>query len=114
MSFESVPPSEQEPEIDLAQVCEEIRARGLDDPEVQRLIGAWSDQEQKKVDENPTLEARVEFEIRRAEMGRAAGDLEGTVRALEDALTIAEDEGSEELCGRIGKMLDELEGLDTL
>ncbi|MDP3965280.1 MAG: hypothetical protein Q8Q13_00585, partial [bacterium] len=69
---------------------------------------------QAAVDANPTVEARVELEIRRAEIGRAARDLEGTVRALEDALTIAEEEHHDELCARIVKMLKELEGVSEL
>lgn len=110
-----MPPEEQEPEITLESVCEKIREGGLVDPETKERIVAWAKQEEEKVEEGGrTLEARVEFAIQCAEIPRAAGDLEGTVRALEDALTIAEEERSEELCERIGKMLDELEGLDAL
>lgn len=105
-------PFEGGPKIELSYLCEKIRERGLNDPEVKDLIGQWCDGEQAMVDANPTVEARVEFEIRRAEIGRAARDLEGAVRTLEDALTVAEEEGHGELCARISEMLKELEGIN--
>lgn len=104
---------EHEPEIRLEDVCDKIREHGIDHLDAQEQIAAWLDQGQGKVDANPTVEARIEFEIRRAELGRAAKDLEGTVRALEDALTIAEEERHDGLREKISAMLKELEGIDA-
>ena len=97
--------------IEQAEIIELLRARGVDDPEVKELVIKWTAQQEVLVTAEGTAKAQITFEINRAELYVACGDIGGALQCLEDARLQAHQEGETELYAQIVLKMDEVEGV---
>ena len=72
-------------------VLDIIMRHGIDSPEAMQLILDWTKNREGRVQ---TPNDQIEFEIDRADLYIAAGDVEGAIECLEDALLIIINENS--------------------
>lgn len=109
MSFEKPPTPEKKetPEISDREFVEGLRSRRIDDPELYKLLKIWTEQEEKKVENNP--EAAIRFNIRRGKLYAEAGYIEEALDALEGARRQASDEQRTELYNEIMLEMDKIE-----
>ncbi len=96
--------------IDKSEVLETLRVKGFDDPETLALVTKWTIQQEAVVTEAGTSKATIEFNISRADLYVAGGDVDGAFECLEEARLQAYSENETELYGQIMAKMDELEG----
>ncbi|MEK7187330.1 MAG: hypothetical protein AAB691_00600 [Patescibacteria group bacterium] len=107
-------PPNPERKVEKGEVIAAIRERGLGDPQVRELVSEWTLQQEERIHgaglkgEN-VVQARIIFDIDRADLYVAAGDREGALAALEDARLQAHQENEMELYAEIMQKMDELE-----
>lgn len=98
-----------ENKIEKQRVLEALRAKGLEDPETKALVIKWTEEQEEIVARENTPRATIVFNIERADLYLAAGDVEGELECLEDALYQAEQEGETELALQIAKKIEEIQ-----
>ena len=102
MSMESGPNQES---MERDVLVDALKTKGIDDVEARELLVAWTEKQEQKVETIGTREAQIQFEIDRAELYIEAGFKDDGIQALEDALTIATNEGLEDLVKLIEERL---------
>jgi hypothetical protein len=85
-----------------------LKTRGIEDVEARELLVAWTEKQEQKVESAGTREAQIQFEIDRAELYIESGFKDDGAQALEDALTIATQEGLEDLVKLIEEKLSSI------
>ncbi len=104
--MENIPNPEQ---LERQTLIETLRTRGFEDAESKQLMIAWCERREAEVSAEGTREAQVNFEIERAEIYQEAGSIEDALVALEDAFTIATQEGLDELAHTIEEKIASLQ-----
>lgn len=69
----------QERKIEKSEVAELLKARGLEDPEVKELVTQWTIQQETLATQEGTAIASITFNMGRADLYLAAGDIEGAL-----------------------------------
>lgn len=100
----------QERKIKKSEVIELLKTRGLEDQEVKELVTQWTIQREALATEEGTAIASIIFNMDRADLYVAIGDIEGALEALEDARLQAHQENEMELYNQIMIKMDEIEG----
>ena len=104
-----VPEQEHGPEVvEKGELVERLRAEGLT-KENKKLVLAWTEQEEKKVEAEGSSEASVRFNMSRADLWVAIGDIDGALEALEDARQQAHQEYLDDLVSEIEAAMDKIE-----
>jgi hypothetical protein len=101
------------PEVPIAkeQVIRAIEEKGLNDPEVKRLVMEWTLQEEALVTQKNTSEATIELNISRADLYVAAGEFEYAIICLEYAKLQAWNEQLSDLYNIIAVKISEIEDM---
>lgn len=89
-------------------LVEVLKERGLDDIETREMLIRWTEEQERIVEQEGTREAQLNFEIQRAELYLDAGFVDDGRQALEDALTIAVQEGLDSFVDQIEQKLSVL------
>lgn len=97
-------------EIKKTDVIESIKSKGVSNPETISMITAWTLQEEARVARENTSRATIVFNIERADLYVAAGDIQGALECLEDARLQAHNENETDLYQQILTKMDEIEG----
>lgn len=96
-------------EVGKEKVLEMLLANGTDDPETRELVIRWTEQQEALVAKENTSRAAIVFNVERADLYVAAGDINEALECLEDARTQAHQENEAELYVQIMKKMDDLE-----
>ena len=107
---EKFPSFEEPKEISEQELIEALQTKGAESPEAQQLLQKWTEQEEKKVENNPL--AAIEFNRKRARVYLAAGFKEEALDALEGARMQAWNEQRTELFNEIMAEMDKIEEKD--
>jgi len=99
-------PSPEKSEISDQELINALKSKGVEDPEVHRLLQQWTEQGEKKV-VNP--ENAIKFNQRRARLYLEAGYVQEGLEVLESARIQAWNEQREELFNQIMAEMDEIE-----
>ena len=92
--------------IEKEKVLELLRTRGMEDSEAREAVMQWTLEREASV---ITSRDAIVFNIERADLYRAAGDIQGALECLEDARMQAHQEQEGGLFADIEKKMDELE-----
>jgi hypothetical protein len=95
--------------IETEELLSTIRANGLKDPETMRMVQEWTAWQQELVDRVNTSQATMMFNILRADVYLAAGDVGGAWECLEEARFQAQQEGEDTLYKMIMQKMDKIE-----
>ncbi len=86
---------------DFSAVLEAVKLLGPGNPENRRLVTEWTVREEEAVRRNterePLARASIRFNIQRAELYFAAGNIDGAIDCLYDAIDQAANEGHDDL-----------------
>lgn len=104
-------PENSQEKIEKGKVLELLRVNGYEHPETKEAVIRWTEQQEALVTKENTSHARITFEIERADLYIAAGDIDGALDCLEDARVQVHYENETELYDLIMKKMDEVEGL---
>ena len=106
------PEAEESGETLKQRVIEALKAKGLEDPESIQIFTEWAKKQESQVESAGSIEqsreAQVRFEMARADIYNEANFKEEATIALEDALTIATNEGNTSLQQEIEQKLNSL------
>jgi hypothetical protein len=101
-----MPPTE-EGNIEKGKVLEMLRTNGFDHPETRELVIKWTEQQEALV---VTSRDAIVLNIERTDLYLAAGDKDGAIECLEDALTQADQENEKELQDQIVEKIKQIKG----
>lgn len=114
MGLEDFPQPENQESIESLKqrVVEALRQKGLEDPESIQLFTEWAKKQEAQVESAGSVEQsreiQIRFEIERADIYNDAGFKSEAAVALEDARTIASNEGLDSLQKEIEQKLNSL------
>ncbi len=94
--------------IEKQEVLNMLREKGLDGPEVRKLVMDWTIQQEALVEKEGTSRASIMFNIGRSDLYIATGDINGAIGCLEDALVQAHQENEIELRHEIIERMKEI------
>lgn len=101
-SFES----KESPEQHLVRL---LKGKGVEDPEARDFLDAWTQEQEKRVEEGNDLVAKIEFNLKRARLYFEAGYVEEALENFEAARMQAWNESREELYQAIMAEMDKLD-----
>jgi len=107
-------PGQERPKIEKEEVLAAIRAKGIEDPEVKALILQWTKEREDERNRAQSARVVVQFEIDRADLYIAAGDIEGAIESLERASELAYGEREMDLRDTIEEKIERLEDGDGM
>lgn len=113
MSYERplVPDGGKEQKVEKEKILEMLRANGFEHPETKALVMRWTEEQEAAVTADNTSRAAIAFDIERADLYVAIGDIDGALELLDSAREAANCENDESLYDKIMKKMDEIEGL---
>lgn len=94
--------------IEKARVLEMLRAHGPEHPETNALVMRWTEEQEALVAAENTSRAAIVFNIERADLYVATGDIGGAADCLDDASTQAIQEDEMELLEQISDKMGQL------
>ena len=97
--------NEQISEQKLIQLLEE---KGVEDPEVKKILIKWTKEQEKKVEESDDPEAPIQFNLRRARLYFKAGYYKEAFENFKAALMQAYQERRDELYQKIEEEINEI------
>lgn len=107
--MEKLPDQEgMQEKMEKEDVLEILRSKGLGDPEAMEMVMKWTMEQEELVTKENTSRAAIVFNIERSDLYIAAGDMEGAIDCLEDALTQAFQEDEKELYDQVLEKINEL------
>lgn len=95
--------------VEKKRILEMLRDRGPQDPETMEAVFQWTQQREALAVQDGTSRGHILFEIERADLYIAAGDIDGALECLDDARFQAQQENEPELYGQIMQRMDEIE-----
>ena len=98
--------SPEKSEVSDQELIDALKSKGVEDPEVHRLLQQWTEQGEKQVI-NP--EDAIKFNQKRARLYVEAGYVQEGLEVLESARMQAWNEQREELFNQIMTEMDEIE-----
>ena len=107
MNFEQ-PKSERKESTEVSDVTliEILSSRNTDDPELHRILTKWTEQEERKINNNP--ESSIRFNIRRGKLYAEAGYIEEALDALDGARIQSFNEKRTELFNEIDLLINQI------
>lgn len=99
-------PTPENIEVSDQELIDALKSKGVEDPEVSKLLQRWTEQGEKKV---ATPEDAINFNRERARLYVEAGYVEEGLGVLESARIQAWNEQREELFNQIMTEMDEIE-----
>jgi len=78
--------------VDRGQLVELLKTKGFEDHETQRILNAWTKEQEDLVESLGIREARITFELNRAQLYFDSGFMQDSMQALHDALYVAQQE----------------------
>ncbi len=97
-------------EINKDEVLIALQKEKVPSQETRDLVLKWTLQEEAKVNKENTSRATIIFNINRADLYVAVGDIDGALECLEGARLQAHQEGEKDLYNQIMKKMDTIEG----
>lgn len=104
-----VKPENSQEKIEKGKVLEMLRVNGFEHPETRDMVMRWTEQQEASVENENTSRAGIVFNIERADLYLAVGDIDGALENLEDARTQALQENDAELYEQIMKKMGEID-----
>ncbi|MCC7160139.1 hypothetical protein IT399_00200 [Candidatus Nomurabacteria bacterium] len=98
----------REIKIQKNEVLELLKTKGIENPEVKKLVVQWTIQQEEFATQEGTTTAFINFNIDRADLYLAIGDIEGALDALDDARRQAYQENEIEIYGQIMARMREI------
>lgn len=95
--------------IEKEKVLEMLRTNGFKHSETRDMVIRWTEQQEALVEKENTSRAGIVFNIERADLYTAAGDIDGALDCLEDARLQAHQENEEELYNQIMRKMADIE-----
>ena len=90
-------------------LAEDIRERGTGDPEVMERIQAWMQEQEQWAEGMGISKANIEVMLRKGELLKAAGDLEGAWEELNIVRMQADQESAHDLFASAEALMDEMD-----
>jgi len=78
-----------------------LKEKGMSDPETVDMLQRWCSAQEAEVEKAGTVDARIDFELRRADVYFEAGYEDDSYNTFCDAMTLAEQLGRLDLCERV-------------
>jgi len=91
------------------ELIEQLKRKGPSDPESHILIATWSDEEKERVESDPHSRTRIEFNLKRAKIYRAAKFYRGAWEDSESVRQAAFNEGEQDLFDQAMALMDEID-----
>ena len=80
-------------ELGKNEIMENLRAKGVDDPEARDALKRWLDIQEKRAEEDPTNRRGILLEIARSDFYVAIGEIDDACDCLDAASVQAQGEG---------------------
>lgn len=103
-----------EGKVEKGAVLEAIRTKGLEDPETMALVVRWTKEREEERNRAASPRVGIQFEIDRADLYIAAGDIGGAIEGLEWALEHARGENQTDLYEKIKEKIERLQDGDGM
>ncbi len=87
--------------VDKQDLIRFLKEKGKDDPDAFRMLQDWLAMKEAVAEQAETLDARVDFELERAEVYFLSGYVDYVHEVFHDVLYMARQEGREDLCEKI-------------
>jgi len=109
MEKEPIFEENETPEQKLVRLLKDMKEKGVENPEVMKLLDNWTREQEKKVEQTDDPEAPIKFNLLRARLYFKAGYVEEAFENFEAARMQAWNEGRDELYQSIMEEMNQIE-----